>query len=143
MKTAVGLFAFVLCSSLTTTAQIVPKGGCGCSVSSSGQTCDCLSAGGASKQSVPSERSQLIETWITLSPDALLTKGIPGDDEVFIGMGSGELANEAKSPPGDVPISEGSLFLMPKDEPYRLRNVGKQDVKVRVIRIHHTGPASQ
>jgi hypothetical protein len=106
-------------------------------------SCSCGSAVGESKPSVPSERSQLIETWIRLSPGALLTKGIPGDDEVFIGMGSGELANEAKSPPVDIPVSEGSLFLMPKDEPYRLRNVGKQDVEVRVYRIHHTDPASQ
>jgi len=143
MKTAVSLLAFALCSSLTTTAQIVPNGGYGCGLSGSTMSCSCGSAVGESKPSVPSERSQLIETWIRLSPGALLTKGIPGDDEVFIGMGSGELANEAKSPPVDIPVSEGSLFLMPKDEPYRLRNVGKQDVEVRVYRIHHTDPASQ
>lgn len=141
MKTAVGLFAFALCSSLTTTAQIVPNGGCGCGLSGSTMSCSCGSGLSESKQSAPSEPSQLIETRITLSPGALLTKGIPGDDEVFIGMGSGELVNEAKSPPVDVPVSEGSLFLMPKDEPYSLRNVGKQEVKVRVFRIHHTGLA--
>jgi hypothetical protein len=95
------------------------------------------------EHTVPSERSLLIETRITLSPGALLTKGISGDDEIFIGMGSGGLANEAKSPPVNVPVSEGSLFLMPKDEPYRLRNVGKQSLEVRVFRIHHIGLASQ
>ncbi len=94
-----------------------------------------------SKQNVSSDRSQLIETWVTLSPGALLTRWVPGDDEVIIGMGSGQLANEAKSPTVDVSVSEGSMFLMPKDEPYRLRNVGKQGLEIRVIRIHKTGSA--
>jgi mannose-6-phosphate isomerase-like protein (cupin superfamily) len=72
-----------------------------------------------------------------------LTRWVPGDDEVIIGMGTGDLENEAKSPHVDVSVSEGSIFLMPKDEPYRLRNVGKQDVEVRVIRIHLANPGCQ
>ena len=143
MKAKVGLFVLALCSSLTTTAQILPNGGCGCRLSGTTMSCHC--GGGVSKnqQSVSSEPSQLVETLITLSPGALLTKGILGDDEVFVGMGSGRLMNEAKSPSFEVPLGEGSIFLMPKDEPYRLRNVGKQDVEVRVIRIHHIHPLGQ
>ncbi len=143
MKSAVSLVAFALCSTLTTTAQIVPNGGCGCGLAGSIMSCSCGSGMSEGKPSLPIERSQFIETRIRISPGALLTKGIAGDDEVFIGMGSGELANEAKSPPVDVPVREGSLFLMPKDEPYRLRNVGKQDLEVRILRIHHTDPAAQ
>ena len=139
MKTAVCLFVFALSCCLTTTAQILPNGGCGCGVSSSGVSCACASSMSTSKESVPADSSQLIETRVRLAPGALLTKWIPADDEIIIGMGSGQLANEAKSPAVDVSLAEGSMFLMPKDEPSRLRNVGKQDVEVRVIRIHHTG----
>jgi hypothetical protein len=105
VKTALGLFVFALCSSLTTTAQILPNGSCGCGVSSSIVSCDCLSAGSTSKQSVPSDRSQLIESRVRLSPGELLTRWVPGDDELIIGMGKGELSNEAKSPPVDVSVS--------------------------------------
>jgi hypothetical protein len=138
MKTAVGLFVFALCSSLTASAQIVANGSCGCSVVSSTVSCSCLSAMSTRDQKVPSDRPQLIETRVRLSPGAVLTRWVPGDDELIIGIGSGQLVNESKSPVVDVTVSEGSMFLMPKDEPYWLRNVGKQDVEVRVIRIHGT-----
>lgn len=71
-----------------------------------------------------------------------MTRMVAGEDELIVGMGKGELANEAKSPPVDVSVSEGSVFLMPRDEPYKLRNVGKQDVEVLVIRLHPTKAAS-
>ena len=143
MRTAVGLIAFALCSSLTTAAQILPNGGCGCGLSGTTMSCHCGAVVSKNKQNAPSEPSQLLETWLTISPDALLTKGILGDDEVFIPMGIGRLVNEAKSPVIQIPIGEVSMFLMPKCEPYRLRNVGKQDLKVRIIRIHHTDFACQ
>jgi len=143
MRIAVGLFVFALCISLTTNAQIVPNGGCGCGLSSSTVACNCAGALSKSKQSVPSDRPQLIETLFTFSLGALLTKGVLCDDELFIGMGIGKLTNEAKSPPVDVSIGEGTIFLMPRNEPYKLRNVGLQDVKVRVIRIHRSSAACQ
>ena len=144
MKTAVCLFVSPLCCSLTTAAQILPNGGCGCGVSSSGVSCSCASGMSTSKKSVPAERSQLIETRVRLAPGAILRRWVPGDDEIIIGLGSGVLANEAKSPAvAVVSVAEGSMFLMPKDEPYGLRNVGKQDVELRVIRIHHTSSACE
>ena len=138
MKTAVCLSVLALCCCLTAACQIFPNGGCGCGLSSSAVSCSCASGMNTSKASVPVDGSQLIETRVRLAPGALLTKWIPADDEIIIGMGSGQLSNEAKSPTVDVSVAEGSMFLMPKGEPYRLRNVGKQDVEVRVIRIHHT-----
>lgn len=143
MRTAVGLIAFALCSSPATAAQILPNGGCGCGLSGTTMSCHCGGAVSKNMQNVPSQPSQLIETLLTIAPGGLLTKGVPGDDEVFIWMGIGRLVNEAKSPTVDVSVSEGSIFLMPKDELYRLRNVGKLDVKIRIIRIHHTGSACQ
>src|SRR6202041_395474 len=132
MKTVVGLFLFALCSSLTTTGQILPNSSCGCDVLSSGVVgCNCASGGNINKESVPSDRSQIFETRVRLSPGALLTRWVEGDDELIIGIGNGEIANEVKSPPVNVFVREGSIFFMPKVEPYRLRNVGKQDVEVR------------
>jgi hypothetical protein len=144
MRTAIGLFVFALCCSLTTAAaQILANGGCGCRLSGATMSCACAAGMSTNKQNVPSEPSQLIETHLTIAPDSLLTKGIPGDDEVFIPMGIGSLVNEAKSPVVQISIGEVSMFLMPKCEPYRLRNVGKQDLTVRIIRIHHTDSACQ
>ena len=51
--------------------------------------------------------------------------------------------NEVKSPPLPISISEGFVLFMPKEEPYVLRNVGKQDVDILVIRMHPTGAAGQ
>jgi hypothetical protein len=79
---------------------------------------------------------------ITLSPGANLRRTVPGEEELIIGMGGGELRNEAKSGSLSFPMSDGVVFLMPKDEPYALRNVGKRDVNFLVIRMHPVGPAS-
>lgn len=94
------------------------------------------------KQSDPADRREFLVIRLRLSPGAPMTRMVAGEDELIVGMGKGELANEAKSPPVDVSVSEGSVFLMPRDEPYKLRNVGKQDVEVLVIRLHPTKAAS-
>lgn len=95
MKTAVGLFVFAVCNSLTTAAQILPNGNCVDFVSGSTHMGHCAGGMHIGKQNLPGDSSQLIETLLILAPDALLVKGVPGDDEVFIGMGSGSLVNEA------------------------------------------------
>lgn len=152
MKPAIGLLAFALCGSLTTTAQILPAdSGGGCAITSSGDVnCSIRSAvpisktdGSTGKQSVPADRREFMVILLRLSPGAPMTRMVAGEDELIVGMGKGELTNEAKSPPVDVSVSEGSVFLMPKDEPYKLRNGGKQDVEVLVIRLHPTKAASQ
>jgi hypothetical protein len=151
MKPAIGLLAFALCGSLTTTAQILPAHNGGCAISSSDLVnCSIQSAvpisktdGSTGKQSVPADRREFMVILFRLSPGAPMTRMVAGEDELIVGMGKGELTNEAKSPPVDVSVSEGSVFLMPNDEPYKLRNVGKQDVEVLVIRLHPTKAASQ
>jgi hypothetical protein len=151
MNYALGFFLFVLCSSLTVTAQVLPTVSGSCGVSPSGlMSCDWLSAvprtkadGSTRKQSDPAGRPELIVTRFNLSPGAPLTRMVTGEDELIIGMGKGELINEAKSPPLHISVSEGSVFLMPKEGPYALRNVGKQEADVLVVRIHPMGVASQ
>lgn len=150
MKTEICLCVFALGCSLTATAQILPTDTGGCSISpSSVESCIFSSVvpiskadGSMGKQSDPADRREFLVIRLRLSPGAPMTRMVAGEDELIVGMGKGELANEAKSPPVDVSVSEGSVFLMPRDEPYKLRNVGKQDVEVLVIRLHPTKAAS-
>jgi mannose-6-phosphate isomerase-like protein (cupin superfamily) len=50
-------------------------------------------------------------------------------------MNNGEFVNEKKSPPSHVNVSSGSVILMPKEEPYLLRNVGKESLELLVIEV--------
>jgi len=150
MKRAIGLFVVALCASMTAAAQ-VELPGCGCRVSASSAVgCSCASGmqikkadGSTSKQSTAGDHSGPILDKIVLSPGALLTRWVPGEDELIIGQGVGELTNEAKSPSLPIAMSAGVVLFMPRDEPYELRNAGKEDVVVLVIRIHPTCAASQ
>src|ERR1039458_8514644 len=125
MKPAISLFVFALCSSLTIAAQILPTSGCGCRVSATGiVSCSCPGAvpikksdGAASKQTPCDGRRELGVDRVTLSPGALLTRWVEGEEDLIVGKGAGELVNEAKSPPFSVSMSEGLIFLMPKEEP--------------------------
>ena len=140
VKLAIGLFGLALYGSLTTAAQILSTSSCGCGVSSSGVSCSCLSAmpinktdSSTSKQTVCDGHRKLLIVRIVLSPGALLTRWVPGEDQLIIGMGAGELVNEAKSPPVSLAMSDGQIVLMPEEEPYALRNPGKQDVNLHSL----------
>jgi mannose-6-phosphate isomerase-like protein (cupin superfamily) len=50
-------------------------------------------------------------------------------------MGNGKPINEKKSPQSRVNVSNGSVMLMPKEEPYLLRNIGKENLELLVIEI--------
>jgi len=149
LKTAIGLLVFALWGSLTSSAQILPTSSCACGVSSSSTvSCGCLGAapikkgdGSTSKQTICDGRRELAVISIVLSHGAVLNRWVPDEDELIIGMGAGELLNEAKSPSLPISMSEGLVLLMPKEEAYLLRNVGKQDLHLLVIRMHPTGPA--
>lgn len=60
---------------------------------------------------------------------------LQGHDVVIVGMNNGEFVNEKKSPPSHVNVSSGSVILMPKEEPYLLRNVGKESLELLVIEV--------
>ena len=149
MKTAICLLVFALWGRLTSSAQILPASSCACDVSSSSTvSCGCLGAapikkGGesTSKQTICDDRRELTVISIALSPGAVLNRWVPDEDELIIGMSAGDLLNEAKSPFLPISMSEGLIFLMPKEEAYLLRNVGKHDLQILVIRMHPTGPA--
>lgn len=80
---------------------------------------------------------------ISLSPGALLTRWRPDEDDLVVGEGDGILANEGKSPVLPINMKAGVILFLPKGEPYQLRNVGKQDLHITVIRMRPTTPPSQ
>jgi hypothetical protein len=88
-------------------------------------------------------RRKIVGDLITLHPGGLLTRWIPDEDDLIVGEGEGSLANEAKSPALPIAMTAGVILFLPKEEPYKLRNVGKQDVHITVIRMRTTPPASQ
>ena len=79
--------------------------------------------------------SKLFVTRYILAPGAPLTLSVEGHDVLIVGMNNGELVNEEKSPPSHVNVSNGSVMLMPKEEPYLLRNIGKESLELLVIEV--------
>jgi len=58
-----------------------------------------------------------------------------GGEVLIVGRNEGEVVNEKRSPPTHINVWDGSVMLMPKEEPYLLRNVGKESVKLLVIEV--------
>jgi len=88
-------------------------------------------------------RREFSEDWIALSPGGTLKRWVPGEIDLIVGKERGELENEAKSPPLPISVSEGVILFMPKEEPYALRNVGKQDLHILVVRMKPTNPVDR
>jgi len=135
MKLAIGLLLGILFGPVVSGAQVLPMSSGSCGVSSSGTVgCDWLSAvpnGHANKE--PSTAHRFSVTRFTLSPTAALPKLVCDEDEVIVGLGKGELVNETKAPPVHIPIDQGSVLLMPKEEAIVLRNVGEHQLDVLEI----------
>jgi len=81
--------------------------------------------------------SKVFVTHYRLAPGAPLSTPVEGRDAVIVGMSNGELSNEKKSPPSRVVVSNGSVILMPKEEPYLLRNLGKETLELLMIEIRN------
>jgi hypothetical protein len=145
MKLAIGVLVFALCGSWPLAAQ-VPLPGCGCGVSSSSVSCSCLDGinkktGKAENEpSVCDGRRKIVGDLITLHPGGLLTRWIADEDDLIVGEGEGSLANEAKTPALPIGMTAGVILFLPKNEPYKLRNVGKEDVRITVIRMPDPSP---
>jgi mannose-6-phosphate isomerase-like protein (cupin superfamily) len=127
---------FVLLSGLTAAAQVLPKSNGSCRVTASGlESCDFMS--GVSTHSVDDEQSALFVTRYILAPGAPLNQPVEGTEALIVGMGNGELLNEKKSPQSRITVFDGLVMLMPKQEPYQLRNVGKESLTLLLIEIRN------
>jgi hypothetical protein len=51
------------------------------------------------------------------------------------GRGRRIVVNEAKSPAPLISMKAGVILFLPKNEPYKLRNVGTQELHITVIRM--------
>ena len=72
-------------------------------------------------------------TRFSLSPGAPLHRLNEGEDVLIIGMGEGELVNEARAQKNHFNVTNGFVMLMPKEEPYLLRNIGEKSLDLIVI----------
>ena len=79
--------------------------------------------------------SQLFVTRCILAPGAPLNPFVESRDVLIVGMNNGELVNEKKSPQSHVNVFNGLVILMPKEEPYLLRNTGKEKLELLVIEV--------
>ena len=128
----------ILLSAVTATAQILPTSNGSCRVTASGlESCNWMS--GVSHEKAHNDtdgpRSQLFVTRCILAPGAPLNPSVEGRDVLIVGMDNGELVNEKKSPQSHVNVSNGLVILMPKEEPYLLRNTGKEKLELLVIEV--------
>jgi mannose-6-phosphate isomerase-like protein (cupin superfamily) len=144
MRYLTALCLFVLLGGHSTEAQVLPTSSGSCGISASGAMgCNWMSGidlrrktdGGKTADNAADERSKLFVTRCVLAPGAPLNPLVEGHDVLIVGMNKGELVNEKKSPQSHVNISNGSVMLMPKEEPYLLRNIGKENLELLLIDV--------
>ena len=130
MRSMLGLAA-LFCTALAT-AQVTSSANLGCTVvAPNGMSCNGIA--------VPDEKlggkkvPKLFVTEITLRPGAELEP--PADSDcLLIGTKGGDLLNE-KPPFLHVDLGKDSVTLMPREQPFRLRNKGSENVEFRMIEI--------
>lgn len=133
----------ILLSGRSSEAQVLPTSNGSCGISASGlESCDWMSAitlrkAGKTKTADTSadSRPKLFVTRCILAPGAPLNPLVEGTDVLIVGMNNGELVNEKKSPQNHVNVSNRLVMLMPKEEPYLLRNIGKESLELLVIEV--------
>jgi hypothetical protein len=144
MRYVTAFCLFIFLSGHSSEAQVLPTsvGSCGISASG-GEGCNWVSAitlrkaGTMKTTDTPADSSpKLFVTRFTLAPGAPLdSQTIVGGEVLIVGRNNGEVINEKKSPPSHVAVYDGSVMLMSKEEPYLLRNIGKENLELLVIEV--------
>ncbi len=142
MRQRIAFCLFVLLGSFPAVAQILPTSNGSCRVTASGlESCNRTSGVSRTAESIHpayprhDATSAIFVTRYILAPGAPLNPAVEGVDVFIVGMSDGELQNEKSPSSSPVAVSSGSVMLMPKREPYMLRNVGKQSLEVLVIEV--------
>ena len=121
-------------------AQIASSASYGCTIVHGGMSCDGLvapsRAPGAAKS--PIEESKKGPTLsildIRLEPGASFkSTSFPGDC-VLLGINGGDILNEM-APFRHVDLEKNAMTLMPREQPFMLRNESSKTVEFRVIEI--------
>jgi hypothetical protein len=139
-------FSLVFCAlatlyGISATAQTMPTSSGSCGVSGSGlMSCDWLSSPPVKFNTDSTNRDKPVPkgvfvTRFRLAPDAPLHCTIEGHDVLIVAMSDGEIVNEAKTPLTRLNVTNGLVMLMPKEEPYLLRNTGRQTLDLLVIDV--------
>jgi len=148
MRRLPAICVFISISIVTATAQIMPKSSGSCGIAASGvASCDWISTINIRKAATSRTTDgthdlahdsgpALFVTTFMLAPGAPLdSREIAGGEVLIVGRNKGEVVNEKKSPPVSINVYEDLVMLMPKDEPYLLRNTGKDNLELLLIEI--------
>lgn len=76
----------------------------------------------------------LFVTRFTLRPGAVLQRPSSSSDCLVVGVNGGDLINDSE-PSLHVSLEKDSVTLMPKKQPFRLRNKSRADVEFRLVEI--------
>jgi hypothetical protein len=128
--------AFVAaCSFPSTRAQVISSANLTCTVVGDGGMA-CNGPGPIVSKTNKEDKNlpKLIVIHVILRPGAALNQPSFSSDCLIIGIDRGDLLNE-KTPLLHVSLEKGSITLMPKEQPFRLRNTGSHDVELQLIEI--------
>ena len=141
MRYVLMFFLFALLNGLSAEAQVLPTSNGSCTVAASGlEGCNWMSGVPIVTTTKPTDlanaHSALFVTRFILTPGAPLdSQSIVDGVVLIVGKNKGEVINEKKTPPSHINIYDGSVMLMPKEEPYLLRNIGKENVELLLIEV--------
>ena len=131
MRTMLALVA--LCAPLIATAQVISSANLGCTVVASGGMA-CNGIGDPETKKGEKKAPKLFLTHFTLEPGAALDQPSTASDCLIIGINGGDLLNE-EMPLLYVSLAKDAITLMPREQPFRLRNKGSGSVEFRMIEI--------
>jgi hypothetical protein len=126
------LAALISCTSLAV-AQITSSESLGCTVvPGGGMACNGIGVPFTKHQKPKLPRLSI--THFTFEPEAVIDRVASSSDSLIVGINGGDLLNE--KPPGrHISLEKDFVTLMPKGEPFRLRNTGTERVEFRLIEI--------
>jgi len=96
-----------------------------------------MSCNGIVSPETKEEGKKLPKLFITdfiLEPGAALDQPSSSSDCLLVGINGGDLVNE-NAPFLHVSLEKDSVTLMPREQPFRLRNKGSDTVEFRLIEI--------
>ena len=113
-------------------AQITSSGNLGCTVfAAGGMSCNGI---GTPEAELGKNLPKLFVTHFTIASGAVLEKPGASSDCLIVGINGGDLVNE-KPPFLHVSLEKESVTLMPKEQPFRLRNKSAASVEFRLLEI--------
>lgn len=119
-----------LCGSLIAPAQVSSSGNLSCTlVAAGGMACNGI--GGPDRDE---KLPKLYVTYFIVERGAALDSPSSSSDCLIMGISGGDLLNE-KAPFLHVSLEKDNVTLMPKEQPFRLRNKGSDNVEFRMIEI--------